>query len=67
MVAKDMTRTAQQSMVGQGLAVGLLTIGVEATTSAKMAFELAFAKAWRQWQYTPSFRKSTPRSLGTTS
>lgn len=50
-----MTKTAQQSMVGQGLAVGVLALGATATTSAKMAVESAFIDAWREWTWSSSF------------
>lgn len=53
------TKDQQVKHVVEGLALGVLGQGVEAVTSAKMAFELAFEHAWRRWARAsmfPSFK-----------
>ena len=55
MAADRLTKAQQETAVGEGLAVGCLAIGVIAVTSEKMAVELAFVRAWREWAWSSPF------------
>jgi hypothetical protein len=55
MAGGDLSKARQQKNVGEGLAVGVLALGVEAVTSNKMAVELAFRRAWRDWSCRARF------------
>jgi hypothetical protein len=49
------SKAQQERAVGEGLAVGCLSIGVEAIRAQKMTVELAFRHAWRNWSYASQF------------
>lgn len=49
MTSSTMTKARQETAVGEGLAVGVLALGIEAVTSSKMSVEFAFRRAWRDW------------------
>lgn len=55
MAADRLTKAQQETSVGEGLAVGCLTIGVVAVTSKKMEVEFAFIRAWRGWAWSSHF------------
>jgi len=55
MVSNGMSKARQQKIVGEGLAVGVLSLGVEAVTSNKQAVEFAFRRAWRGWSCNSLF------------
>lgn len=52
----QLTKAAQETAVGEGLAVGCLALGVVAVTAEKMAVEFAFRRAWSGWGWSPGFR-----------
>lgn len=59
-----MTKAQQETMVGEGLAVGVLSLGVVAVTSNRLAVSSAFARAWRSWAHSgriPSVRVDLAR------
>lgn len=65
MVTGGMSKARQQKIVGEGLAVGVLALGVEAVTSNKQAVESAFIRAWRDWSCNsrfPQVQASVPRN-----
>jgi hypothetical protein len=49
MTGSTMTKAQQETAVGEGLAVGVLAVGVEAVTSSKVSVEFAFRRVWRDW------------------
>ena len=49
------TKTNQQVEVGDGLALGILTSGIQAITSNKVAVEFAFRHAWRRWTFAAEY------------
>jgi hypothetical protein len=53
--AVPLNRTAQHKIVGEGLAVGLLALGVEAVTINGPVVEAAFRNAWRSWAQRDRF------------
>jgi hypothetical protein len=55
MSSGEMTKARQQKIVGEGLAVGLLALGVKGVTSRKQAVEFAFGRASRNWAHRSRF------------
>ncbi|MBN9799255.1 hypothetical protein DMP15_18595 [Pseudonocardia sp. UM4_GMWB1] len=55
MSAGSLTKAQQETIVGEGLALGLLAVGVVAVTSGKQAVEFAFGRAWRSWTHRSKF------------
>ncbi|WP_219419991.1 hypothetical protein [Pseudonocardia nigra] len=55
MVRGELSKAQQQKIVGEGLAVGVLALGVEALTSNKASVEFAFRRAWRDWSGRAQF------------
>lgn len=51
----QMTKAAQQTYVGEGLAIGCLALGVVAIVSDKMDVEFSFRHAWRNWSHASRF------------
>ena len=51
-----MTRARELGEVGEGLAVGCLSIGVVGVTGSKLPLEFAFGWAWRSWTSAGRFR-----------
>lgn len=51
----ELSKARQQKIVGEGLAIGLLALGVEGVTSRKQAVEFAFGRAWRSWPHRSRF------------
>lgn len=49
------TKDQQVRHVAEGTALGVLAHGIEAVTSAKLEFELAFEAAWRRWSRAGEF------------
>jgi hypothetical protein len=49
MASGKMTKVRQHTTVGEGLAVGVLALGVEGVTSSKIDVEFAFRHAWNGW------------------
>lgn len=54
-VAVGMTKARQQTLVGEGLALGCLAAGRESFNGQKMSVELAFQHAWQHWTYRDRF------------
>jgi hypothetical protein len=46
----------QETVVGEGLALGCLSLGISAVTANKMSVESAFGRAWRSWPQAYLFR-----------
>lgn len=59
------SRAAQHKIVGEGLAVGLLALGVEAITINEALVESAFERAWRNWTGRSRFPAVRTGSTGT--
>lgn len=55
MAVGRLTKAAQETAVGEGLAVGCLALEVIAVTAEKMAVEFAFRRAWRDWEWSSPF------------
>lgn len=58
------SKAAQQTAIGQGLAVGCLMLGHTNLPSQKTNIEFAFRKAWRDWPHAgqfPQVRSSVER------
>ena len=55
MVREKMTKTQQQKAVGQGLAVGCLSLGVTEVPYNKMGIYFAFGHAWSEWPWSSRF------------
>lgn len=53
--AAGLNKAAQHKIVGEGLAVGLLALGVEAVTINRHLLESAFTHAWDGWTCGPMF------------
>ncbi|HTK64499.1 MAG TPA: DUF2795 domain-containing protein [Pseudonocardia sp.] len=53
--AAGLNKAAQHKIVGEGLAVGLLALDVEAVTINRHLLESAFAHAWGGWTCSPVF------------
>ncbi|MGW3788452.1 hypothetical protein ACWD5Z_27995 [Micromonospora chokoriensis] len=49
------TQAVQQTEVGDGLALGVLAVGVDSVPRDKMAIELAFRRAWRKWPHASTY------------
>jgi hypothetical protein len=50
-----MTKAAQETAVGEGLALGLVALKVGNFNGSKMSVELAFQRAWRDWPHSRRF------------
>jgi len=50
-----MTKAAQETAVGEGLALGLVALGVDSFNGSKMSVEFAFQRAWRNWPHRGRF------------
>lgn len=65
-VVVKQSKDQQIKEVVAGLALGVLSQGVEAVTSKKMSLEFAFNHAWRRWQHArdyPSIRGHDPGNM----
>lgn len=60
-MTSGMTKAMQETTVGEGLALGCLSLGIIAVTSNKMDVEFAFGRAWRNWPQADRFRSYTPQ------
>ena len=49
------SKARQQKAVGEGLAIGCLSLGYTELPSNKMNVEFAFRVAWRSWDYARQF------------
>jgi hypothetical protein len=56
-VSASQTKAAQETAVGEGLAVGCLASGIVELTASKMILESAFVSAWRAWSFAAEFPK----------
>jgi hypothetical protein len=54
-VSVSLTKAAQETDVGEGLALGLVVLGVDSFAGSKMSVEFAFQRAWRDWPYRGRF------------
>jgi hypothetical protein len=50
-----MTKAAQESVLGEGLALGLVALGVDSVNGSTMSVEFAFQRAWRDWTHCVIF------------
>lgn len=50
-----LTKAAQETAVGEGLALGLVALHVGRFAGSKMSVEFAFQRAWRVWSYRSRF------------
>jgi hypothetical protein len=50
-----MTKVQQYQMVGEGLAIGCLSLGITKLPSSKIATESAFRWSWSRWMHARSF------------
>lgn len=50
-----LTKAAQETAVGEGLALGLVAGDVDSFNGSKMSVELAFQRAWRDWAHRGRF------------
>jgi hypothetical protein len=50
-----MSKAGQQKTVGEGLAVALLGLGVEAVTINEQVVESTFSRAWQKWTCNSRF------------
>lgn len=55
MSSRGRSKAQQETIVGEGLALGLLAVGVDALTSRKQAVEFASGRAWRSWPHRSKF------------
>jgi hypothetical protein len=58
------TKDQQIKHVVEGVALGVLAQSVEAVTSAKLALELGFAEAWRDWSRAGQYPSLGRRDAG---
>ncbi|MBT2474662.1 hypothetical protein J7E68_08765 [Microbacterium sp. ISL-103] len=49
------TKARQQTVLGEGLALGALILGCQKVHGNRMALEFDFRRAWRAWPYTHLF------------
>jgi hypothetical protein len=49
------TKARQQTIVGEGLALGCVGVGLVEFSDHKMTIELSLEQAWRDWQYRDFF------------
>jgi hypothetical protein len=54
-VPSRLSKVQQQKAVGEGLAVGCLTLGLTQLPSEKLNVELSFRHAWRSWRPAHNF------------
>lgn len=54
-VPTPLSKAVQETDVGEGLALGLVALGVTSFTDSKMSVEFAFQRAWRDWAYRSRF------------
>lgn len=54
-MSASLTKAAQETAVGEGLALGLVALDVDRFTGSKMSVEFAFQRAWRDWRYRVTF------------
>ncbi len=50
-----MTKAAQETAVGEGLALGLVALDVGSFNGSKVSVEVAFQRAWRDWSHRARF------------
>jgi hypothetical protein len=50
-----MTKAAQETAVGEGLALGLVALDVDNFNGSKMSVEFAFQRAWQDWTHRGTF------------
>jgi hypothetical protein len=50
-----MTRARQETIVGEGFALGCVAVGRDSFNGQKMSIEFAFAHAWTRWPYSARF------------
>jgi hypothetical protein len=55
MACEVITKAGQHKIVGEGLAVGLVALGVDAVTINERIVESAFGRAWQKWTCNPRF------------
>jgi len=71
-MAMTLSKARQETAIGEGLALGCVTLEVDAIQGSKMDLEFAFRRAWREWPYRSTFpavyadvtRDDLLRSLG---
>jgi len=59
-----MTKASDQTVLGQGLALGTIMLGVDSVMAQKQRLELDFRRAWRAWPHRDKFSqiKAGPES-----
>jgi hypothetical protein len=50
-----MTKARQETIVGEGFALGCVIVGRESFNGQKMSIEFAFEHAWRDWPFAARF------------
>lgn len=50
-----LTKARQQTILGEGLALGTLMLGIEDVHGQKHPLEFDFRRAWRNWEYRDLF------------
>lgn len=54
-MAEGMTKAVQETVVGEGLALGCLQLKVASMTSNRLSLESAFRRAWTSWPQVDQF------------
>lgn len=49
------TKAAQETVLGEGLAIGAMMLGVRSLVGDKTSLELDFRRAWRKWKFAALF------------
>jgi len=54
-LSSTMTKARQETIVGEGFALGCVVVGRDSFNGQRMSIESAFEHAWRRWSYSARF------------